>query len=143
MSGVIEAFKHIEPMGIFEAGEDVVVASGAPYFLFGGTNDVRVVTIGEFIARGYPEGESVKGRCKFEAAGKGEILFSDDIPESMGAGTKVIVTTKFLTASRRAILKDQGISSVILTQVARAPRKNEMLSVNCLTGVITSLESAK
>lgn len=141
--GVIEAFKHIEPMGIFEAGEDVVVASGAPYFLFGGTNDVRVVTIGEFIARGYPEGESVKGRCKFEAAGKGEILFSDDIPENLGAGTKVIVTTKFLTASRRAILKDQGISSVILTQVARAPRKNEMLSVNCLTGVITSLESAK
>ena len=141
--GVIEAFKHIEPLGIFKPGEDVVVASGAPYFLFGGTNDVRVVSIGEFIGRGYPEGESVKGRCKFEAGDKGEILFSDSIPESIGAGTKVVITTKFLTASRRAGLKDQGISSVVLTQVARPPRKNELLSVNCQTGVITSLESAK
>jgi pyruvate kinase len=141
--GVIDAIKHIEPMGIFKAGEDVVVASGAPYFLFGGTNDVRVVTIGEFIARGYPEGDSVKGRCKLGAGGKGEILFSDYIPDVIDSGTKVVVTTKFLTASIRARLRDQGISSVILTQVARYPRENEMLSVNCLTGVITSLESAK
>ncbi len=141
--GVLEAIKNIEPLGLFEPGEDVVVASGAPYFLFGGTNDVRVVTIGEFIARGYPDGSSVKGRCKFVSSEKAEVLFSGDVPDKLDPSTKVVVTTSFLTASRRASLRDKGISSVILTQIARQPRKGELLSVNCQTGVITSLESAK
>ncbi len=140
--GVLEAIEKITPGNLFRKGEDIVVASGAPYFLLGGTSDVRVVTIGEFLGRGYPEGKGLKGKVKMRPGEEGEILFTDTDFDHPGKGTKVIVTTKSLTASQKSRLKDSGISCLVLTQIKRMPRKGEMIYLNGSTGVITSLESS-
>ena len=140
--GVLEAIEKITPRNLFRKGEDIVVASGAPYFLLGGTSDVRVVTIGEFLGRGYPEGKGLKGKAKMAPEEKGEILFTDTEFDHPGKDTRVIVTTKSLTASQKSRLKDSGISCLVLTQIKRMPRKGEMIYLNGSTGVFTSLDSS-
>ena len=139
--GVLEAIEKITPKNLFKKGEDIVVASGAPYFLLGGTSDVRVVTIGEFLGRGYPEGKGLKGKVKMDPEENGEILFTDTEFVHPGKDTKVIVTTKSLTASQKSKLKDSGISCLVLTQIKRMPKKGEKIYLNGSTGVITSLDS--
>ncbi len=139
---LMEAIDNLPNKSLFMKGEDVIVASGAPYFLFGGTNDVRVVTIGEFLGRGYPSGRSLNGIAKFQPDDKGEILFVDALPAHTGQGTKVLITSIDLTDSMKSAIRDKGISLLTNTQFARRPRPGERIGVNCQTGVITSLESA-
>lgn len=54
-------------------GSRLVVASGAPYFHMGGTNSVMVITMGEFIGRGYTIGKSFSGKLTISGE-KGDVL---------------------------------------------------------------------
>lgn len=139
--GILEAMASITPPRIFKKGEDIVVVSGAPYFLFGVTNDVRVVTVGEFIGRGYPEGKSVKGTIKYEANSPGDVFVSDKITADTDSGTKAVVTSSQVASSLMAVLRERGITVISLAQFSRQPKEGERVFLNGETGVIISLGS--
>lgn len=140
-AGILEAISSISPSKLFRKGEDLVVVSGAPYFLFGVTNDVRVVTVGEFVGRGYPAGKSVRGSLKHDPDSPGEILVSDQITDNTGEATKAVVTSSQVPASLMAQLREKGITVISLAQFSRKLNDGERVFLNGETGVIVSLES--
>ncbi len=68
---------RIKERGKFRKGKTFIVTSGEGYFIFGGTNDIRVEVVGEFVGRGYPNGESVEGKVTYDPNGEGDILISN------------------------------------------------------------------
>jgi len=66
----------------FEKGRKFIVVSGEDYFIFGGTNDVKIHINGEFIGRGQYNGETICGEF-----GKDIINYSGNIP----SGAKIIL----------------------------------------------------
>jgi len=66
----------------FEKGRKFIVVSGEDYFIFGGTNDVKIHINGEFIGRGQYNGKTVCGEF-----GKDIINYSGNIP----SGAKIIL----------------------------------------------------
>lgn len=140
-ASLLDAMASLKPPRIFKQGEDLVVVSGAPYFLFGVTNDVRVVTMGEFIGRGYADGKSLKGIIKHSPDTAGDILISDNLTFNPGSGTKAVVTTAQVPASLMEELRESNITIVSLAQFSRHPKDGEKVFVNGETGVIISLES--
>jgi len=74
-SGAYEdIIERVKKTKIFKKGETLVVTSGEGYFTFGGTNDIRVEIIGDFIGRGYSIGESVSGKVTTDPNKIGDIL---------------------------------------------------------------------
>jgi len=59
----------------FEKGRKFIVVSGEDYFIFGGTNDVKIHINGEFIGRGQYNGKTICGEF-----GKDIINYSGNIP---------------------------------------------------------------
>ncbi|MFP3300211.1 MAG: pyruvate kinase [Thermoplasmatales archaeon] len=59
----------------FEKGRKFIVVSGEDYFIFGGTNDVKIYINGEFIGRGQYNGKTICGEF-----GKDIINYSGNIP---------------------------------------------------------------
>jgi Pyruvate kinase len=66
----------------FEKGRKFIVVSGEDYFIFGGTNDVKIHINGEFIGRGQYNGKTMCGEF-----GKDIINYSGNIP----SGAKIIL----------------------------------------------------
>lgn len=66
----------------FEKGRKFIVVSGEDYFIFGGTNDVKIHINGEFIGRGQYNGKTICGEF-----GKDIINYSGNIP----SGAKIIL----------------------------------------------------
>ncbi len=72
-----ELLRYLRDRKSFGTGKTYAVLSGLPYFLFGGTNDLRIVTMGEYIGRGYPRGDSAKGTATHDPTGKADLLIVD------------------------------------------------------------------
>ncbi len=66
----------------FDKGRKFIVVSGEDYFIFGGTNDVKIHINGEFIGRGQYNGKTICGEF-----GKDIINYSGNIP----SGAKIIL----------------------------------------------------
>ncbi|MGC8546807.1 MAG: pyruvate kinase [Thermoplasmata archaeon] len=73
-----DIIERVKKTKIFKKGETIVVTSGEGYFTFGGTNDIRVEIIGDFIGRGYSIGESISGKVTTDPNNMGDILIIDE-----------------------------------------------------------------
>lgn len=135
--GLIE---YISELGTFDKNSRLVVTSGAPYFLFGGTNDVRIVTVGKFCGRGYPSGKSVAGRATKEINGKGEILFAlstrPDI-KSVTRKFKGVVFGVSIPLETREELVAAGLTVLTSASMVVDLEEGELVSIDGETGVIT------
>ncbi len=137
---LLSAIEYFNSTDFFSRKARLVVVSGAPYFLFGGTNDVRIVTMGKFLGRGYPSGKNVEGRITNEIGGKGEIL----IVNSDGSDFRVpkrkfkaVIFTNGISIEIREALISSGTTVLTNTSLITNLKEGHAVSIDGETGVIT------
>lgn len=131
-----DIMNRVKKTGVFEKGEAIVVTSGEGYFTFGGTNDIRVEIIGEFIGRGYATGESISGNITTNPDGSGEILITQDcynIPKKKFDG---IIFRCNPTDSFIQILQKKTRCIVRMAILKEEIPEGEMISIDSMTGII-------
>ena len=131
----------VEKKTNLKKGERIVVTSGAPYFLFGGTNEVRVSTVGKFMGRGYASGKGFKGAATSQAVnGRGILVVPERgkvEPASLTDFSGVIFLDEISHALAEA-LREIGIPFLHNTKLLRPIEEGTMVFVDGSTGVITS-----
>lgn len=138
---LVEVLTIIEKTTSLKKGDRVIITSGAPYFLFGGTNEVRVATVGNFIGRGYSTGKSVKGRIFTPSSGAGDILLMEKAQFPEGINLKKLKGAIFVpavSAKLKESLRKEGLTVVYNTKLVRGIKVNEIIHIDGATGVITS-----
>ncbi|MCL5782750.1 MAG: pyruvate kinase [Candidatus Thermoplasmatota archaeon] len=138
LNGALSVF---EQRSSLRKGSRVVITSGAPYFTFGGTNEVRVATVGNFMGRGYPYGKSVKGTVALKSGEPGDILICSraDLPENPDYGhLKAVIFTTYISHSLRESIKEKGLTVVHNTKLVRELVTGETIHIDGATGVIIS-----
>ncbi len=136
---LVSALSFFEAHSSLKKGDRVVLTSGAPYFLFGGTNEVRVSTIGTFIGRGYPSGKSVKGKITRDPDEKREILLvesDEEISFDRIGKYQAIIFTGNVSNKMRETLRDVGSTVLHNTRLAVYIKDGEDVFVDGETGVI-------
>lgn len=120
-------------------GARLVITSGAPYFKFGGTNDVSIITAGEFIGRGYPSGKSVKGTVSLDGK-SGDILFVDHEVrefEKKLSRFKGIIFTKPVPHGVMKSIEENGITGLYNTKMIKELKEKETVIIDGYTGIIS------
>lgn len=138
---VMEALSIIERTTWLKRGDRVVITSGAPYFLFGGTNEVRVATVGNFVGRGYPLGKSVNGKVFTQKSGSGDILLLSEsiLPKNIVLEKlKAVIFIPNITVRLRESIRDSGVTVLHNTKMTRELRSGELVHIDGATGVITT-----
>jgi pyruvate kinase len=121
-------------------GARLVITSGAPNFLFGGTNDVMVSTFGKFLGRGYPVGKSFKGKVAGNGV-KGDILIvKEDVNEARDnfKGYRGIIFTGKASHDVMDSLDSMGISVLYNTKIKEKISEGDEIFVDGYTGIINS-----
>lgn len=140
-SDLVEAIAYIESEDHFNKGDRVVVTSGAPYFLFGGTNDVRVMTVGTFNGRGYPMGPSLRGRVTMHEDGEGEIILIGSKKwdrEKVTRRFKGVIFTIDISNEDKTYLAEKEMSTLYNTKIVKKIEEGEEISIDAGTGIINS-----
>ncbi len=131
-------FDKISTPGIVSPGDKTILVSGSPSFYFGGTNNIRVVSIGKFIGRGYPAGKSVSGFIDLNADGSGNILLLEkydakiDYNKYDGIIIKSSVTNRIIDT-----MLNRGKTLVYDTEIESNIEKNKKINIDSDTGIIT------
>ncbi len=137
-----EVLKVIYGTKLFMSGRRYVLVSGLPYFLFGGTNDVRVVTMGEYMGRGYPFGPDASGHVVFSEDGEGNILVVDS--RSCSGDLSKFKGVIFTDRPPRICLKtllSMGVALLIDAQFSMSPKKGDKIMWDSKSGIITRVSS--
>lgn len=138
---LMEALSLLENTSFLKKGDRVVITSGAPYFLFGGTNEVRVATVGNFIGRGYSTGKSVHGKVFTPDSGVGDVLLmvSPSFPlEIDPKKLKAAIFVPAISVRLKESLLAEGVTVVNNTRLARDLKPGEIIHIDGSTGVITN-----
>ncbi|MGC8609670.1 MAG: pyruvate kinase, partial [Thermoplasmata archaeon] len=122
---------YLKDSGFFKKGDKIVLTSGDPYFVFGGTNDVRMMVIGDFLARGYPSGKSIEGIATY---GKnGDIMISSD----SNVEDYHYPAYVFTCSVKPEILKKlEGKTVIVRTRIAKKIEEGEKIFIDGNTGII-------
>lgn len=138
---IMEALSRIEGTTFLKKGDRVIITSGAPYFLFGGTNEVRVATVGNFVGRGYSTGKSVHGKVFTPSSGAGDILLLTEPVFPAGievAKLKAAIFVPGITVKLKESLRESGVTVVYNTKMIRKLKPGEIVHIDGSTGVITT-----
>lgn len=138
---VMEALSIIERKSSLKKGDRVVITSGAPYFVFGGTNEVRVATVGNFVGRGYPAGKSVSGLVFTPETGKGDVLLMEEgsVLDSIQADRlKAVIFVQNIPVRVKEKLRESGVTVLNNTKMVRGLKPGELVHIDGATGVITT-----
>ncbi len=132
-----EAMDFLNSSGIFRLGQRIVVTSGSPYFLFGGTNDIRVITSGSFLGRGYPAGPSLKGRVTMNTPGDGDIVLLTSLKDVKAvSGFSGIILQGRVNAGTADALRDSGKTVLFSARFIQLPGEGDEIYIDAETGVV-------
>ncbi|MGC8566036.1 MAG: pyruvate kinase, partial [Thermoplasmata archaeon] len=108
------------------------------YFMFGGTNSVMAITVGEFIGRGYPVGKPFKGSVTISGKGGNVLLITDKIKEidENLMKYKGIIFTENVPFEIMEFLEKNRISALYNTKLYVFPNEGEMVYIDSYTGTI-------
>lgn len=138
---VMQALSLIEKKTFLKKGDRVVITSGAPYFVFGGTNEVRVATVGNFVGRGYPSGKSVSGKIFTKTSGTGDILILEgsEVPADLQLKKlKAVIFTGNIPVKLKERIRENGATVLHNTKMAKDLVPGELVHIDGQTGVITT-----
>jgi len=111
----------------FEKGRKFIVVSGEDYFIFGGTNDVKIHINGEFIGRGQYNGKTICGEF-----GKDIINYSGNIP----SGAKIILFQIDPPNKLREKLLKSGIGICTNFNFRFVPENGKKVCLDGETGIL-------
>lgn len=109
-------------------GTKYVVVSGEDYFIFGGTNDVKIHIIGEFLGRGKYEGKTVCGEFGKDIVVHGE---NDGIDEA-----KVVLFRDIPPFKLIDVLKSKNISYATTFNFSKYPDIGKKVCLDSDTGIL-------
>ncbi len=137
---IYEIISKISPLANLKPGEKTIVVSGSPSFYLGGTNNIRVLSIGTFMGRGYPAGKSIAGKVDINRSGSGNIIILDRYDSSLdyskydAAIIKSDVTNRIIDTFMQA-----GKTLVYNTELVSEIRGGSTISIDADTGIITCI----
>ncbi|WMT51749.1 MAG: pyruvate kinase [Ferroplasma sp.] len=137
---IYEIISKISPLANLKPGEKTIVVSGSPSFYLGGTNNIRVLSIGTFIGRGYPAGKSITGKIDIDRSGQGNIIILDRYDSSIdfskydAAIIKSDVTNRIIDTFMQA-----GKTLVYNTELVSEIKTGSTISIDADTGIITCI----
>ena len=137
---IYEIISKISPLANLKPGEKTIVVSGSPSFYLGGTNNIRVLSIGTFMGRGYPAGKSIAGKVDINRSGSGNIIILDRYDSSLdyskydAAIIKSDVTNRIIDTFIQA-----GKTLVYNTELVSEIRGGSTISIDADTGIITCI----
>ncbi|AGO60687.1 MULTISPECIES: pyruvate kinase [Ferroplasma] len=137
---IYDIINKIAPLGLLNPGEKAIVVSGSPSLYLGGTNNIRVISIGRFIGRGYPAGHNVTGKIDTDAPENGNIILLDrydsniDYSKYNAAIIKSDVTNRIIDK-----FLDAGKTLVYNAELVKQINKNTTISIDADTGIITEI----
>ncbi len=136
----VEALAYVERKTFLKRGDRVIITSGAPYFLFGGTNEVRVATVGKFIGRGYSSGKSVAGKAFTPISKAGDILILEEpeVPEGIQISKlKAVIFIPSVSTKLKEEIRGKGVTVLSNTKLAGSIKPGDIVHIDGSTGVIT------
>ena len=137
---IYEIISKISPLANLKPGEKTIVVSGSPSFYLGGTNNIRVLSIGTFMGRGYPAGKSITGKIDINRSGSGNIIILDrydsgiDYSKYDAAIVKSDVTNRIIDTFMQA-----GKTLVYNTEFVSEIKDGSTISIDADTGIITCI----
>ena len=137
---IYEIISKISPLANLKPGEKTIVVSGSPSFYLGGTNNIRVLSIGTFMGRGYPAGRSITGKIDIDRSGQGNIIILDRYDSSIdfskydAAIIKSDVTNRIIDTFIQA-----GKTLVYNTEFVSEIKTGSTISIDADTGIITCI----
>ena len=137
---IYEIISKISPLANLKPGEKTIVVSGSPSFYLGGTNNIRVLSIGTFMGRGYPAGRSITGKIDINRSGSGNIIILDrydsgiDYSKYDAAIVKSDVTNRIIDTFMQA-----GKTLVYNTEFVSEIKDGSTISIDADTGIITCI----
>ncbi|AAT42921.1 pyruvate kinase [Picrophilus oshimae] len=118
-------------------GKKVLVVSGSPYFVFGGTNEIRLVTMGKFIGRGYPVGNSFSGY--YEPDGSGDIIILDKYIKNFDYKKyKCVIIKGNVSDTIKNLFYENKILLLYNTEFDAELNEKTFLNIDGDTGIITA-----
>ena len=134
---ITQIIDQIRQKGMISTGNRIVVTSGIPEMVFGGTTEVKVMTVGDVVGRGFGSGKSMKGKLTIEPDYAGEIiLIKEKIDINKVSGKKGIITERQLKREEAEKLRSSGITTLSGVVLFRELKNNTVISVDIETGVI-------
>lgn len=132
-----QIIEQIRQKGLICAGNRIVVTSGIPEMVFGGTTEVKVMTVGNVAGRGFGSGLNLKGKLTIDPDYSGEIIMiKGKIDINLMKGKKGIITEGQLKRDEAEKLKAQNITTLSGTVLFRELANNDIISIDIETGVI-------
>ena len=132
-----QIIEQIRQKGMINTGNRIVVTSGIPEMVFGGTTEVKVMTVGDVVGRGFGSGKSMKGKLTIEPDYAGEIiLIKGKIDINKVRGKKGIITERQLKREEAEKLRSSGITTLSGVVLFRELKNSTEISVDIETGVI-------
>ena len=132
-----EIISFIREKGMIKPGERIVVTSGIPEMVFGGTTEVKVVTVGDVIGRGFATGTDINGTMTRAPDYSGEIIIATDSPDiDMLKGKKGVIFEKQFRREDIDRLKSLNMTFVGGTVFFRKVKNGESVSIDVEIGVI-------
>ncbi|MEM0139049.1 MAG: pyruvate kinase [Ferroplasma sp.] len=135
---IYRLIEHISMPGVIKPGDKTIIVSGSPALYFGGTNSIRVISIGTFVGRGYPVGKSVSGTINYGGNGTGNIILLEEYDSSInfskydGIIIKSSVTNRIIDQFMRL-----GKTLVYGTEITSKIDSNKKINIDGDTGIIT------
>ena len=137
---IYEIINKIAPLGFLQPGEKTIVVSGSPSLYLGGTNNIRVLSIGRFMGRGYPAGTSVTGKVDPDIPENGNIILLDKYENTIDYSKyKAIIIKSDVTNRIIDKFLDLGKTLVYNAELVEKIDKNITISIDADTGIITGI----
>ncbi|EQD29707.1 pyruvate kinase [mine drainage metagenome] len=128
---------YIKDLGLISVGQRVVITSGIPGLVFGGTTEVKVLTVGDIIGRGFGNGKNIDGVISITPDYSGEIiLVKDNIDTEKLEGKKAIVFTDSIKRDVEFKLRQAGITYVLGTVFFKETKGGEKINIDVETGIL-------
>ncbi|WP_337860350.1 pyruvate kinase [Ferroplasma sp.] len=137
---IYEIINKIASLGTLKPGEKTIVISGSPSLYLGGTNNIRVLSIGRFIGRGYPAGSSLTGKVDPVHPENGNIIILDKYDDALDYSKYNAAIIKS-NVTNRIIDKfvDSGKTLVYSAEIVEKIDKITSISIDADTGIITAI----
>ncbi|MEM0155607.1 MAG: pyruvate kinase, partial [Thermoplasmataceae archaeon] len=137
---VYDMTRKFQELNGIRRGLRYVVTSGAPYFLFGGTNDVRVITTGRYLGVGHANGISADGTVTYGTDGNCNILVvskEDEIPLNASKYDGIICQSA-VSSFLRERLRESETSLLSNAKLFYDIKEGDNVFIDGYTGIVVS-----
>ncbi len=140
LNNIYDLINELSSLNFLKSGQKTILVSGFPSLYAGGTNDIRVITIGKFAGRGYSIGKSIRGNVDINVPGNGNIIITDKYDKNFDySGYDAIIIKSSVTNRIIDNFIDKNKTIVYNTEILENIKTGDKINIDSDTGIITFL----